>query len=537
MKSFTEDGDEHNGKIKNVGRKKEKKNLRKEAQQKDNLLYGDFFKNYQGLISIIDLKGHYVYLNNTWGKIIGYTYTEMIGQPFMDYVHPDDFQNTLDVYPYLQSNKNILGFRNRIRCNDGSYRWIEWHSFLSGKLIYSISHDITDRENAERDLIAEKKAAQDGEKQKTAMLQNISHDMKTPLNAIIGFSDLILNHLEDQDKLVKYTSVIRQSSVDLLHLINDVLDISRIEKGQLQANLTICNLPQLFQEICDFFINHKKKIRKDHLEISVNHICDKLYKSVYMDGIKVKQIFFNLIYNALKFTNEGFIVFGCSRISNSHVEFYVSDTGIGIPEEKQNLIFERFRKIENNNRPDCMGSGLGLSIVKGLIDLLQGEIRLKSIVGKGTTFFFRIPFKPALSGQVKAMNDSESKPLKWNQYQILIVEDDEFGLRYLMEILSKTGAIIETVQTAEEALDLISSGKSFDIIIMDIRLKGMNGYEATRIIKRIKPEATVIAQSAYATQDSITKALDAGCDDYIIKPFDKKTLLTKLEMLLYRIVP
>ncbi len=535
MKSFIEDDDEHNGKAKNVGRKK---NLKKKPQQKDNLLYEDFFKNFQGLISIIDLKGNYVYLSNTWENIIGYANSEMIGQPFMDYVYPDDFQNTLDIYPYLRTNKNILGFRNRIRCKGGSYRWIEWHSFLSGEFIYSISHDITDRENTERDLIAEKHAAQEGEKQKTAMLQNISHDMKTPLNAIIGFSDLILSHIEDQDKLIKYTSVIRQSSVDLLHLINDVLDISRIEKGQLQANLTICNLPQLFQEICDFFINHKKKIGKDHLEISVNHICDKLYKSVYMDCVKVKQIFFNLIYNALKFTNKGFIVFGCSRISNSHVEFYVSDTGVGIPEEKKDLIFERFRKIENNNQTECLGSGLGLSIVKGLIDLLQGEIRLKSIVGQGSTFFFQIPYKPALSRQTKAMEDSELKPVvKWDQYRILIVEDDEFGMRYLMEILSKTGAILETVQTAEEALERISSGKSFDVVIMDIRLKGMNGYEATRIIKKIKPETAVIAQSAYSTQECIKKALDSGCDDYIIKPFNKKTLLAKLEMLLCRIVP
>jgi signal transduction histidine kinase len=239
------------------------------------------------------------------------------------------------------------------------------------------------------DLRAAKDKAEESDKLKTAFLQNMSHEIRTPLNAIMGFSELMDESFEDKETLINYTTIIKQKGSDLLDIINGILDISKIETGSLGIILENYRLEDLFREIEIFFNEYQQRLNKSHILFILNNQSN-LNEVITIDIGKVKQVIINLINNAFKFTHQGKIEFGCTLRGSNHLEFYVSDTGIGIPQDKQVLIFERFRQIDELHFHE--GAGLGLSISKGLIELLGGEIWLTSELKKGTTFYFTVPF-------------------------------------------------------------------------------------------------------------------------------------------------
>jgi signal transduction histidine kinase len=239
------------------------------------------------------------------------------------------------------------------------------------------------------DLRAAKDKAEESDKLKTAFLQNMSHEIRTPLNAIMGFSELLDESFEDKETLVNYATIIKQKGNDLLDIINGILDISKIETGSLGIILESCRIEDLFKEIETFFNEYQQRLNKGHILFILNNQT-KLNDEITLDIGKVKQVIINLVNNAFKFTPKGKIEFGCRLKDSNHLEFYVSDTGIGIPPDKKELVFERFRQIGELHYRE--GAGLGLSISKGLIELLGGEIWLTSELEKGTTFYFTAPF-------------------------------------------------------------------------------------------------------------------------------------------------
>lgn len=256
-----------------------------------------------------------------------------------------------------------------------------------------IIHDITERKKAEEQLIIAKEKAEEGDRLKTAFLQNLSHEIRTPMNAIIGFSGLLRDHYNDKEKLEQYAGIITQRCNDLLDVINDILDIAKIESGQLNVNNEECNIAELFRDLSSSFAGYQSRIGKQQISLKVKlpELPDDF--TVFTDTIKLKQIIINLISNAFKFTDEGIIEIGCRLLDDHHLAIYVSDTGIGIPEDKLSFIFERFTQLNNATRKYIGGTGLGLSIVKGLVGLLGGDITVCSQVGKGSTFTFTIPCK------------------------------------------------------------------------------------------------------------------------------------------------
>ncbi len=240
-------------------------------------------------------------------------------------------------------------------------------------------------------LTAAKEKAEESDRLKTAFLQNMSHEIRTPLNAIMGFSTLLEETLEDKETLLKYASIINQKGNDLLNIINNILDISKIEAGSMKISNEVCNLDSLFGEIAVYAMDYQKRLNKENIPFRMVNRCPKPKVDIMLDQGKVKQVIINLIGNAFKFTRDGSIEFGCRPTDENMLEFYVSDTGIGIPTDKQEFIFERFRQIGESDYRE--GTGLGLSISKGIIELLGGSIWLTSAENKGTTFHFTVPYQ------------------------------------------------------------------------------------------------------------------------------------------------
>ena len=261
------------------------------------------------------------------------------------------------------------------------------------KIFEGMIEDITKRKEDEDNLIRSKIKAEENDRLKTAFLQNISHEIRTPMNAIIGFSGLLVKNIDNRENLEKYAEHINQCSEDLLKIINDILDIAKIESGQLPVNSEECNINELFQELTDFFIAYQKRIGKEQLTFNLKANCDLSEVIIITDKIKLNQILTNLISNAFKFTDSGSIEGGCRFDENHNLIFYVSDTGIGIPSDKHDTIFERLIQLERGLNKTNGGTGLGLPIVKGLIDSLEGKLALVSEEGKGSTFSFTIPYK------------------------------------------------------------------------------------------------------------------------------------------------
>ena len=243
-------------------------------------------------------------------------------------------------------------------------------------------------------LIKLKQKAEENDRLKTAFLQNMSHEIRTPMNAIMGFCDLLPEYFDDKEKLEYFTDIINQRCRDLIIIIDDVLDIAKIESGQLPVKYEECDPEVLFQDLYEMFISQQKRLKKEHITLEYKLECDKCQHTFITDVVKLRQILINLIGNSLKFTDVGYVRFGCRQESPDFLTFYIEDTGPGIPPDKQNIVFERFVQISPHPNRLYGGTGLGLSIVRGLVDLLGGKIELKSVPEVGTTFLIKIPYHP-----------------------------------------------------------------------------------------------------------------------------------------------
>jgi len=491
----------------------------------------------------------YEYWTPNVEMVLGYTVEEMIamGQAgAITKINQDDLVKGLSLLNDLIANGGgPYSIEYRFTVKDGSVRHISesGHAFVDeAKVpIYAIASvlDITNRKQAEQllyvktkeieaqneELILAKEKAEESDQLKTAFLHNMSHEIRTPMNAIMGFSDLLKDIHDDKPLLEEYIAIINQRCNDLLEIIDEILDIAKIESGQLPVNTEECNLNELFKELTSFFNKYQTRLDKQHINFSLQARCDPSEIIIVTDKIKLKQIFINLISNAFKFTEDGIIEGGCRFDKNHNLIFYVSDTGIGIPADKQSSVFERFTQLNHISNSNIGGTGLGLSIVKGLVSLLGGEIFLVSEQGKGSNFTFTIPYKTTHFLQQQPLKLEMPTIKSLTNKTVLIVEDDLYNAKYLKEILSSIGLNILLVEDGRKAVE-ISLAQPVDLVLMDIRLPEIDGYEATRQIREHKPKLKIIAQTAYASFDEKQKAIDAGCNDYISKPTNKELLLS-----------
>ncbi len=375
------------------------------------------------------------------------------------------------------------------------------------------------------DLKEAKLNAEESYRLKSAFLANMSHEIRTPMNGIIGFSELLADAELSQEKRKYYAKIVIESSKQLLTLVNDILDLSRIETGKVSLVYEQVVVNDLINILYAFF---EPQIESRNITFHSVKALNNAQSTISTDKTRLRQVLTNVLNNAIKFTETGHIKFGYKK-TNDFLEFFVEDTGIGIPEDMHLKIFEPFRQAELETSQQFGGTGLGLSISTKLVELLGGKMWVKSKPGKGSVFYFTIPYH-SVFGQVKDKNKQNKKEsINAAGLVVLIAEDDNINYLYLETVLSKSNIRILRANNGIEAVELCEKYPEIKLVLMDLKMPFMNGYEATRRIKQRFPELIVIAQTAYAMNEDRIKASEAGCDDYITKPIKKSELLAIIE--------
>jgi signal transduction histidine kinase len=374
------------------------------------------------------------------------------------------------------------------------------------------------------ELMIAKEKAEESDRLKTAFIQNISHEIRTPMNGIVGFVDLLQQPGIDYDKKAEYVSIINSCTNQLASLVNDFIDISKIESGNIVVNDTDFNISDLAIELNNSFV---KAATDKGLNFTVlNEVGDIYFKS---DRDKIMQVLNNLVSNSIKFTHKGNILVKISK-ADSKIQFSVTDSGIGISESDKKIIFDRFRQVETGLNRSYGGSGLGLAISKGIVEFMGGKIWFDSNPGEGSVFAFNVPVKLLERSQYNKEETLVS--LFTKKLKVLVAEDDEISYLYIKELLAGTNCTLLWAKDGAEATEILKNSEGFDIVLMDLNMPVMNGYEAAQKIKKLKPEIPVIAITAFPHQLEIEKLSGVIFDSNVIKPVEKDDLLQKISKVL-----
>jgi hypothetical protein len=370
-------------------------------------------------------------------------------------------------------------------------------------------------------LLEAKAKAEQSDRLKSAFLANMSHEIRTPMNGILGFANILKDPFLSHDDQIKYIGILEKSGNRLLNIINDLIDISKIESGQIKVNISETNIYEQAEYIYNFFL---PEAESKGLKLCFRNIMPKEFV-LKTDREKLYAILTNLVKNAIKYSEKGTIEIGYSRNAD-FIEFYVKDTGIGIPEDKHALIFDRFIQTNDTSSRSCEGVGLGLAICKAYVEMLGGKLWLESKEEEGSVFYFTIPYILKTDEPV-LIQDIRLKPMeicRVNTLKVLIVEDDAASEMLLAIALKKFSKETIIVRNGIDAVDTLRKYKDIDLIMMDFMLPGLNGYEATRQIRQFNKDVLIIAQTACGFLEDRDKAMEAGCDDYISKPIDNSEL-------------
>lgn len=522
--------------------KKKNEDLKKQKQKAEEIK-----KNFEIMIEksplpmvITDKNQNIEFFNAKFTELFGYTTNDIsTAEQWWEIAYPDQNYRliiqknwTTAINIALQNNVDIKVQRWFLTIKDRTKRYCEFHMLPLKKLSLIIINDITDQREfeeklkqtneefetkneelrqANEELLVAKEKAEESEKLKSAFLANMSHEIRTPMNGIIGFADMMKKTNITEEKRKYYAEIISSSSEQLLSIINDILDISKIETGQMKLNITNSNVNNMIDSL---FTIYELQSNKLNINIYSKKQLNDKQSTVFLDELKVRQVLNNLISNALKFTTQGYIEFGYN-LKNNFLEFYVKDTGVGIKTEYQDKIFERFRQGEANLLKYSQGTGLGLAISKALVKLMEGEIWLESEENKGSCFYFKIFYNQAYKEEIKINNE----------FTILIAEDEEVNYLFLEEVLKNIDVNLLHAKNGKEAIDFCMKNDKIKLILMDIKMPVMNGYEAIENIKKIRPEIPIIAQTACAMSEDREKAIKSGCKNYLAKPINEKELL------------
>jgi len=389
------------------------------------------------------------------------------------------------------------------------------------------NHDLLEElvEQRTAELVKAKEKALESDRLKSAFLLNISHEIRTPMNGILGFTDLLTAPSLTSDEKQHYATIIQENGSRLLNTVTDLVEISKIETGQINLYPNEINVSNEISDICNHFM---PAARAKGLQLICPYISIYGHQSIFNDKSKFSYILSNLVKNAIKYTHTGSIEIG-TEIKNDEIVIYIKDTGIGIPAHRQQAIFNRFEQADIEDKQALQGSGLGLAISKAYIDLMGGSISVKSQEGKGSVFYVSLPFQSVEKIKQNQVYDTATDvSLNKKQLKILVVEDDETAQLHLSILLNQYAKEIIYTTTGTEAVELCRQNPDIDLVLMDIKIPGRNGYEATREIRKFNNDVVIIAQTAYALSGDREKTIEAGCDDYISKPVNKEILLAMI---------
>lgn len=495
-------------------------------------------------ITVISLDLRVTFCSPSIFKMRGYTVEEVLSQKLEDIFPQDSLNILMDHFQKEMLNEAGQGADpNRSLVlelqeyhKNGSLIWAEVTiSYLrdeSQKAIgfVVISRDITEKRKVLQELVHAKEKAEESDRLKTAFLANMSHEVRTPMNGILGFMELLRDPSLTHDQQLQIIEVVENSGRRLFNLLSDLIDVSRIESGQLDLEYTDIDVDEELQKLA--LLYSREAIAKG---ISIKLDIEEGQERVLLktDKDKFISIICNLLNNAIKFTNEGSVTFGYT-IHKEELRFYVRDTGIGVPSDKQDIIFERFIQADDSFTRGYEGAGLGLSISKAYVEMLGGKIWVESAGENGALFQFTHP----LITEDYARNTNTSASRTKDQaiksdfrpaLKVLVAEDDTVSSHYISIIIKDFISEMTIVESGMEAVEFIKANPDYDLVLMDIKMIGMDGLEATRKIRQFNDKIVIIAQTAYALSGDKETALEAGCNDYISKPISKSTLISKLK--------
>ncbi len=440
-------------------------------------------------------------------------------------LHPEDKKQAIDECNAALNGGKDFNTIFRVQHPDGKILYLKADGLVirdsdnKPLRMIGINHDITDSILSEQELVKAKERAEESDRLKTAFLQNMTHEIRTPLNGILGFSSLLQQEDLTYHEIKDYTDIIKKSGERLNETIGNILDISKIETGQVQINQKSIDLNKFLSDLYIFF-GPMASIKG----LSINFLSPNENQSpeIVVDDGKLNQILTNLLYNAVKFTEAGSIDYSY-QIKDDFIEFYVKDTGRGIPDDQKHRLFKRFAQADLSLTRGYEGAGLGLAICKGLAEILGGKIWFESEFNLGSTFYFTIPYKPAKLIETNEQINQFSGFLK-NTVNILLAEDDWASHMYMDNILKNLGFEYKYAANGQIAVEIAQSNPEINMILMDIKMPVLNGVDAAKAIKRINPGTIIIAQTAYASTQEREFLLKNGFDDYIPKPVSKEIL-------------
>ncbi len=478
------------------------------------------------------LRYRFIDVNSRYEVFSGISRTNILNR-FIEDVYPDDYgswQNLLRKVSSIGSN-GTLEFHNK-----STDKYFSCCAFRpDDKIDYFcvMFNDITSLKQTQNALTAAKEKAEESDRLKSAFLSNMSHEIRTPLNTIIGLANLITEQEPDAEEKKEYSTIINQSSSQLLTLISDIIDIAKIESNQLPITKRNLCINDVMEKLYEMHYAQLRKNDRKKLHLSCSRPLNHDEAIIHTDETRLQQVLNNLINNAVKFTTQGSVEMGYSLSENRReIMFYVKDSGPGIPAAKQEIIFERFRQADDSFTRLYGGAGLGLTICKNLVELMGGRIWVNSIVGKGSCFYFTLPYERKEETQSqklpRLLPEKRLARYSWPDKTVLVVEDTPTVLYYLRRILEMADVKCLTASNGREAIDICSTHHDIDLILMDIQMPEMNGFEATEKIRERWPNLPVIAQTAYAYSSEIERALACGCCSYLVKPLKKIELLTRL---------
>jgi PAS domain S-box-containing protein len=495
---------------------------------------GSFYKavveDGSDIIFVVDYEGKIHYHNTSVHETLGYRSNSLIGKNFFHYIIPESLPEIERQFKLSRKRSYSENVEFQFRRKDNTYRFLEFNAInlkykdgLEGFILDC--RDITQRKENEAELVRLQKA-------KEQFLANMSHEIRTPINGIVGMANLLGRNpsLEERDT---YLSAIKHSAENLVVIINDILDLAAIESGKLRFEKIAFNLEDFLPTVISTFTYQAREKR-----IAIEYeIEDSLRKILVGDPVRLNQILINLISNAVKFTHAGSIKILCGiereQKNGCLVRIQVTDTGVGIPQEKLNTIFESFSQADASVTRKYGGTGLGLTIVKQLVELQKGKITVASKEHEGSTFTVTIPYeigKASKISQSAARNAKEMKNAKASQLYVLLVEDNEINRLYAKSILKNWHCLTDTAENGLVAVEKIKS-QEYDVVLMDIQMPIMDGYETTKTIRQMdgpQRNVPILALTANATRADVDKCIAACMNDYLPKPFTPDDLYRKI---------
>jgi PAS domain S-box-containing protein len=499
-------------------------------------------KSQVGVV-ITDKDGTIEYVNPKFCEITRYSADELIGKNpriLQSGHHTKEFYQNL--WDTILSGRDWVGeFRNKRK--GGELYWdrglISPITDETGKITHfvGIKEDITEQKRLIEELVKAREKAQESERLKTAFLANVSHEVRTPLNSIIGFAQVLDTQDLNKEEVKRFASIILKRGNDLLDLFNEILDLSLIESNQLKISPKKVNINSILYDVYSNFLLNPK-VKEKQIDLRIGKIFPEDFE-FSTDPLRLKQILSNLVENGIKFTKRGYVEFGGTIENENTLSFYVKDTGIGIPASKFNTIFERFQQIDSDFiTREYEGTGLGLPLCKGLVNLLGGRIWLESTVGEGTTFYFTISsleMKLEREKGIEMKIVETPKQLEGQSFVFLVGEDDYLNYLLLEKMLQRNfNCEVLYGATGKDVLNIFKERKNIDLILLDLRMPVMDGFTAYQEIKKLDPTVPIIAVTAYAYSEDRKKAIDMGFDEYIVKPIMINDMLAKINQILLK---